>query len=116
MIENAIRHTPKGGRIQISLNRRKGGGEEVQWAVKDSGEGIAREELAKIFTSFYQGKDHRTAGRLGLGLSIAKEIIEAHKGRLWVESEGLGKGATFLFTVPVPARLESVSAAHEQKK
>jgi signal transduction histidine kinase len=99
LLENAIRHTSRGGRITVLVNR-KGG--EVQLAVRDSGEGIAPDEVGKIFDSFYQGSS-KEGGRLGLGLSIAKEIVEAHKGRLWVESPGLGKGATFFFTVPAPS-------------
>lgn len=116
LLENAIRHTSKGGKIAVLVRRQlaEGGKAEIQWAVRDSGEGIAPDELEKIFRSFYQGKNLGTAGRLGLGLSIAKEIVEAHKGRLWVESPGLDKGATFSFTIPVPSRLEASS--HGQKK
>ena len=96
LLENAIRHCAKGGKISLLVRRR---GEEVEFAVKDTGEGIAPEELENIFRSFYQGAG-QSGGRLGLGLSIAKEIVQAHKGRLWVESPGRGKGATFLFTLP----------------
>jgi len=99
LLENAIRHTGKGGQITVTVA--KGGhGAEVQFAVKDSGEGIAPEDLQKIFQSFYQGRGHAGGGRLGLGLSISREIVEAHKGRLWVDSPGAGKGATFFFTIP----------------
>lgn len=97
LLENAIRHTLKGGTITVSASKKPEG---IQFAVKDTGEGIAPEEVGKIFQSFYQGSK-KEQGRLGLGLSIAKEIIETHSGRLWVESAGLGKGATFLFTVPL---------------
>ena len=97
LLENAIRHTLKGGQVKVLVTSKDG---EVQFAVRDTGEGIAPEEVGKIFQSFYQGKGGSGGGRLGLGLSIAKEIVESHKGRLWVESPGLGKGATFLFTVP----------------
>jgi signal transduction histidine kinase len=97
LLENAIRHTSRGGQVTVLVSR-KGG--EIQFAVRDSGEGIAPDEAEKIFQSFYQGKGQSGGGRLGLGLSIAKEIVEAHKGRLWAESPGLGKGATFFYTVP----------------
>ncbi|MEK7858526.1 MAG: ATP-binding protein [Elusimicrobiota bacterium] len=100
LLENAIRHTSRGGRITVLVSR-KGG--EVEFAVRDTGEGIAPGDVQKIFQSFYQGSGHAGGGRLGLGLSIAKEIVESHKGRLWVESPGIGQGATFLFTIPVPA-------------
>jgi signal transduction histidine kinase len=97
LLENAIRHTPRGGRITVLVGR---GASEVRIAVRDTGEGIAEEDLQKIFQSFYQGSGQSGGGRLGLGLSIAKEIVESHKGRLWVESPGRGQGATFVFTVP----------------
>lgn len=97
LLENAIRHTPKGGTIVVSVSPFNGG---VQLAVRDSGEGIGPDDLSKIFRSFYQGTGQAGGGRLGLGLSISKEIVEAHSGRLWVESAGLGRGATFLFTIP----------------
>jgi signal transduction histidine kinase len=103
LLENAIRHTSRGGQITVLVSKAAQNGQpkgEVQLAVRDSGEGIAPEDCEKIFHSFYQGKGQAGGGRLGLGLSIAKEIVEAHKGRLWVESPGLGKGATFLFTIP----------------
>jgi len=96
LLENAIRHSSRGGTITVLVNKK---GPEVQIAVRDSGEGIAADEVGKIVESFYQGHG-KEGGRLGLGLSIAKEIVEAHKGRLWVESPGLGKGATFFYTVP----------------
>ena len=99
LLENAIRHTSKGGSISVLVGARGG---EVEFAVKDTGEGIAPGELEKIFQSFYQGAG-QSGGRLGLGLSIAKEIVQAHKGRLWVESPGREKGATFLFTLPAAA-------------
>lgn len=97
LLENAIRHTSRGGKIAVSVRRSEG---EVRIAVRDTGEGIAAEDLRKIFQSFYQGSGQSGGGRLGLGLSIAKEIVESHKGRLWVESPGRGQGATFTFTVP----------------
>lgn len=101
LLENAIRHTPRGGSVVVHVSKaaQNGSSAAVQLAVKDSGEGIAPAEVAKIFRSFYQGAG-QSGGRLGLGLSISKEIVEAHKGRLWVESPGLGQGATFLFTIP----------------
>jgi two-component system, sensor histidine kinase and response regulator len=111
LLENAIRHTMKGGQITVVVSRAAMADRgEVQVAVRDSGEGIAADDVGKIFRSFYQGKGQSAgSGRLGLGLSISKEIVEAHRGRLWVESPGLGKGATFVFTIPyapaaVPAK------------
>lgn len=79
---------------------RNGGNLEV--AVQDNGEGIEGSETGRIFQSFYQPAGHQSSGgRLGLGLSIAKEIVHSHGGKIWVESKGVGKGAVFTFTLPL---------------
>jgi len=99
LLENAIRHTPKGGAVTVTAAKDPGG---VRFTVRDTGDGISPDEVGKLFQSFYQGeKSASGGGRLGLGLSISREIVDSHGGRIWVESEGLGKGAAFLFTVPV---------------
>ncbi|MBI3563683.1 MAG: response regulator [Elusimicrobia bacterium] len=96
LLENAIRHTPKGGSITVRVERDPAG---VRFAVQDTGDGIAPADKDKLFESFYQGAGS-SGGRHGLGLSISREIVHSHKGRIWVESPGAGKGATFLFTIP----------------
>ena len=96
LLENAIRHTPKGGVLSVKVER---DGSDVRFAVIDNGDGIAAADQSRLFESFYQGAGG-AGGRLGLGLSISREIVHSHKGRIWVESPGLGKGATFLFTIP----------------
>jgi two-component system sensor histidine kinase/response regulator len=96
LLENAVRHTPKGGTITVGAVRE---GAAVRFSVRDNGDGIAPADLERIFESFYQGTGS-SGGRLGLGLSISREIVHSHKGRIWVESPGPGKGATFLFTIP----------------
>jgi signal transduction histidine kinase len=96
LLENAIRHTPKGGAVVVRVDR---DAEGVRFAVADTGDGIEPADKDKLFESFYQGAGS-TGGRLGLGLSISREIVHSHKGRIWVESPGAGKGATFLFTLP----------------
>jgi two-component system sensor histidine kinase/response regulator len=96
LLENAVRHTPKGGSIVVGAAR---DGTGVRFSVRDNGDGIAPADLERIFESFYQGAGS-SGGRLGLGLSISREIVHSHKGRIWVESPGPGKGATFLFTLP----------------
>lgn len=101
LLENAIRHTPSGGKIMVSASKASDG--EVKIAVKDTGDGIAPADLNRIFESFYQGQSDKKGsshGRLGLGLSIAREILVGHGGKIWVESPGEGKGATFYFTLP----------------
>jgi signal transduction histidine kinase len=98
LVQNAIRYTPSDGSVQILA---RDTGSEVQVEVKDTGEGIPPEELARIFDRFYRTEQSRSrdSGGTGLGLSIAKGIVEAHGGRLWVESS-VGKGSTFGFALP----------------
>ena len=101
LLENAVRHTQSGGRIDVRIEPE--GGSSLHLSVKDSGEGIEPEEASRIFESFYQGSAQGARGRLGLGLSIAREIVTSHGGRIWVESEGKGLGATFHMTLPIGA-------------
>lgn len=90
LVGNALRFTPSGGTITLA-------GRPRQLAVHDSGEGIAAADLPFIFDRFYRGDKarQRPEGESGLGLAIAKSIVDAHGGRIWAESEGLGQGATF---------------------
>jgi signal transduction histidine kinase len=97
LLENALRHTRKGGSVRVEAECASG---EVRFAVRDTGEGIPPQDIRKIFESFYQSSSSGQGGRLGLGLSISREIVQSHGGRIWVESEGLGKGSTFFFTIP----------------
>lgn len=102
LLENALRHTPKGGAVTLRVEHVPADG-AVRFAVQDTGEGIDPAEAGKIFESFYQPSQgsRTTHGRLGLGLSISKEIVHSHGGRIWVESAGKGKGSTFSFTIPL---------------
>ncbi len=95
LVGNAIKFTPANGTIKI---RAEAAEAEVQFAVADSGPGIPPEQLPHVFGRFFQGDKTDRRG-IGLGLSIAQAIIEAHGGRIWVESR-VGEGSTFLFTVP----------------
>ncbi|MDO9547504.1 MAG: ATP-binding protein [Candidatus Marinimicrobia bacterium] len=96
LIGNALRYTDKGGIIQVNAESFSN---TVYISVKDTGVGIAPEYQSKIFDKFVQIKDNRNAGGTGLGLAICKEIIRAHGGTIWVESEP-GKGSKFTFTLP----------------
>jgi two-component system sensor histidine kinase BaeS len=96
LVSNALRHTPEGGRVVVSAAQRQ---DKAQVSVADSGSGISAEDLPRVFDRFWQG-DRNRAGSSGLGLAIARELVRAHGGRLWVESSP-GQGATFLFTLPL---------------
>jgi NtrC-family two-component system sensor histidine kinase KinB len=98
IISNAIRYTSEGGKIIIDANTEE---EWIMVSVRDNGIGIPKEYLSKIFDKFVQVKnnDEYTSGA-GLGLAIVRDIIQAHGGKIWVESE-LGVGSTFRFTIPV---------------
>jgi len=98
LIGNALRHTPAGGRVQVCASKSAGG---VLVEVQDTGEGIRDEDLSFIFQQFYRGEKSRSraTGGAGLGLAIAKGIIEAHGGRIGVESVA-EQGARFFFTLP----------------
>jgi signal transduction histidine kinase len=100
LLDNAIRFTPDHGKITLGAIPQAGGG-VLSW-VQDDGIGIPQSELKKIFTEFYQIEPHttRTHGGMGIGLSIAKGLVEAHGGKIWAESPGLGKGATFKVLLP----------------
>ncbi len=102
LLSNSIKFTPAGGKITVKLAKRAEGNQGfVEYAVTDTGPGIAKSEQSKIFEKFVQiaaGEMH--IGGTGLGLSIAKALVHLQKGKMWIESEA-GQGATFLFTLPV---------------
>jgi signal transduction histidine kinase len=99
LIGNAIKFTPAKGKICVSCQRTGPEGEEVQISISDTGEGIAPEKIKTIFERFSQLHNQDRRG-IGLGLYIAKMMIEEHPGRIWVESK-LGEGSTFHFTLPL---------------
>jgi signal transduction histidine kinase len=98
LISNALRHTHLGGSVQVIAERMDG---SVRVKVVDSGEGIAAQDLPYIFDRFYRGEKSRSraTGGAGLGLAIARSIVESHGGDIKVESS-IGKGSTFYFTLP----------------
>jgi signal transduction histidine kinase len=107
LIGNAIKFTPEGGRILITAqplphDEKSGYGDKVAVSVKDTGIGIPSEHLDAIFEKFHQveGSLHRSVSGTGLGLAITKGLVEAHQGKIWVESE-VEKGSTFTFTLPL---------------
>ncbi len=98
LIGNAIKFTPEGGRITVEVAP---DGTEVRFAVVDTGIGIAADSLPHVFDRFWQARRPRPEGHgIGLGLAIVRGIVEAHGGRVWVESQE-GLGTTFYFTLPI---------------
>ncbi len=108
LLSNAVKFSPVGGRIEISARPCEEG---VRVGVRDMGEGIAEEDLPRLFQKFTQidSSATRKAGGTGLGLVICKGIVEQHGGRIWVESM-LDVGSTFYFTLPVADRLIAETA------
>ncbi|HEX6558261.1 MAG TPA: ATP-binding protein [Longimicrobiales bacterium] len=98
LVGNAVKFTPEGGEVHITAQVN---GDDVVMSVRDTGIGISREDAAHVFDRYWQAQT-RKKGKvgIGLGLVIAKGIVEAHGGRIWVESE-LGQGSRFDFTVPI---------------
>jgi PAS domain S-box-containing protein len=98
LLENAIKYSPVGGEISISIERLN---KDVLFKIKDSGVGIPKDQQERIFTKFFRGSNvvkMETDGS-GLGLYTTKNIVESHLGKIWFDSEE-GKGSTFYFTVP----------------
>lgn len=96
LVGNAMKFTAPGGRIAVAARAQP---DEVEVSVKDTGAGMSREDLERIFEPYWQAQRTASLGA-GLGLKIAKGIVEAHGGRIWVES-ALGEGTTFFFTLPL---------------
>ena len=99
LLSNAVKYSPGGGDIVFGVQ--KAGDEILVW-VKDSGLGIPREDIPKLFAKFFRvsSHSHQEIKGTGLGLCICKEIVQAHGGEIWVDSTQ-GKGSTFSFTLPV---------------
>lgn len=102
VVGNALKFSPMGGKITISFFT---DGKEVEVFVKDQGLGISRDDMGRLFKKFGRldssFTSSATSGGTGLGLYISKSLVELMHGRIWAKSEGLGKGATFAFSLPV---------------
>lgn len=108
LLGNALKFTPEGGEISVSVGRGEG---FAVFCVADTGVGIAREDLPRLFERFYQAADTRKSHKgLGLGLDISKALVELHGGAIWAESER-GYGSKFSFTLPLAARTGGEPAA-----
>ncbi|MDE3193544.1 MAG: PAS domain-containing sensor histidine kinase, partial [Chloroflexota bacterium] len=98
LIHNAVTFTAAGGSVVLAASRDDG---HVAFTVRDTGSGIARSDLERIFERFYKADPSRSREGTGLGLAIAKHIVLAHGGQIRAESEGPGRGSTFRFTMPI---------------
>jgi signal transduction histidine kinase/CheY-like chemotaxis protein len=112
LLDNAIRYSPEGGRVLVEAN---GMGTHIRFSVSDTGPGISEEELPHVFDRFWQGRrQHR--GGAGLGLTIVKGVVEAHGGRVWIES-AVGKGTAFHFEISLNGQaVRDVRATVEQQQ
>ena len=102
LLSNALKFTPMGGHIEVEMRVLK---ETLAISVSDTGIGIPQGERERIFEAFYQIKGRASSSKAtgsGLGLSLARQIVELHGGTIWAESEGEGKGSTITFTLPLP--------------
>ncbi len=99
LVGNALKYTSAGGRVEVRVSQ-----DEVNshFTVADNGSGLRKNDLDLVFTRFYRVDTSRAreSGGSGIGLTIARNWVEAHGGEIWAESEGLGKGSTFHFTIP----------------
>jgi signal transduction histidine kinase len=97
LVGNAIKFTPRGGKVTVDAVR---SGAEVQFSVADTGPGIPAEVSEHVFERYWRGRERDYTKGVGLGLFISKGIVDAHGGRIWLESV-LGRGTTFYFTLPL---------------
>jgi len=99
LISNAITYTPEGGKVTISVSIKS---DHLEVTIQDTGEGIPKEAMPRLFTKFFRvsGSLEQGSKGTGLGLYITKSIVELHKGKIWAES-AMGKGTTFTFTIPI---------------
>ena len=112
LIENATKYTPPGTEIRVSARQNA---EEVQLEVADRGPGIPPQNIRRLFEPFYRAKgpESRPKG-MGLGLAVAKGLVEAHSGRIWAENAPEG-GARFVFALPLSAP-EPISAENRERE
>ena len=109
LLTNAIKFTGEGGRIQLRLKKKE---TEIVVEVVDNGAGITVEEQERIFMPYYRIEaDRQRFPGLGLGLTLSKQLVEMHEGRMWVESE-LNKGSTFAFSLPIAEQEDWESSAN----
>jgi signal transduction histidine kinase len=99
LLDNALRHTPAGGRVTVALDTDPDG---VRMSVRDTGEGIPADHLPRVFERFYRADTARDRGHggSGIGLAIVRALVRAHGGRVAAHSDGPGAGTTITVTLP----------------
>jgi signal transduction histidine kinase len=106
LLSNAIKFSPDGGEVRVAVKQTSSAGSyesgHIEISVSDNGIGIEPGDLIRIFKPFVQGDSSvsKSYQGQGLGLSLAKNYVELHRGRIWAESEGKGKGSVFRLTIP----------------
>jgi signal transduction histidine kinase len=98
LLGNAVKFTPEGGAVTCVVSTEREDEGAVRFVVRDTGPGIPAAQLSRLFDRYWQARETQRLGT-GLGLFIARGIVEAHGGRIWVESE-VGRGSSFAFTLP----------------
>jgi two-component system sensor histidine kinase BaeS len=101
LVGNALQYTPSGGQVTIRVTRHQ---DEIVFSILDTGIGIPAENLPHLFTRFYRvdkSRSRQSGGGSGIGLTIARHLVEAHGGRIWAESGGEGQGSIFTFTLKI---------------
>ena len=100
LVDNGIKYSPDGGRVDVALEQL---GARVRFTVTDEGLGVPQSEQRRVFEKFYRLDPHLTrgVGGTGLGLYICRELVRRMDGRIWVESEGPGRGSRFHLELPV---------------
>ncbi|HMC23175.1 MAG TPA: ATP-binding protein, partial [Thermoanaerobaculia bacterium] len=113
LLENAVKYSPDGSEIFVDVQEH---GEQIVTSVCDRGIGIPNDELSQVFERFHRGRQVSSTnyGGLGLGLYIARQIVERHGGAIWVESKE-GSGTTFSFSLP-PASVHAAATAPQQRQ
>jgi histidine kinase len=100
LIGNALQYTWAGGQVDVTVQRKNN---RALFTISDTGAGIAPENLPHLFTRFYRVDKSRAraSGGSGIGLTIARHLVEAHGGQIWAESDGIGQGSRFMFLLPM---------------